>query len=90
MLIMLLVAYTVRRWVNVYVLLLHDGSPYIHVIETSIIFGEPWSYGMDRVWVVGYSGNQWSVTYGDGNDFGVLWFQEGIWSYGGDRGAKWT
>lgn len=47
-------------------------------------FGEPWSYGGDQVRVACFDENRWSVTYGDGNNFGMLWFQEGIWSYGGD------
>lgn len=38
--IMLLVVYTVRRGANVYVLLLHDESPYIHDVRASNIFGE--------------------------------------------------
>lgn len=57
MLIMLLVAYTVKRGVNVYVLLLHAESPCIHVIGTSVLFCETWSYGRDRVRVAGSGGN---------------------------------
>lgn len=45
MLIMLMVAYTVRRGANVNVLLLHAKSPCIHVVGTYVLFGEPRSYG---------------------------------------------
>lgn len=70
----------------------------MHVIMSSCImvyglqssFGEPWSYDGDQVRVAGSGRNQWCVTYADDNDFSVLWFQEGIWSYSGDHGAKWT
>lgn len=59
----------------------------IMVYEFQSSFGEPWSYGGDRVRVADFCGNWLSVTYGDVSDFGVLWLQEGICSYGGDLGA---
>ncbi|CAI8619644.1 unnamed protein product [Vicia faba] len=36
---------SVRREVNVYVLLLHAENPYIYVVGTLVLFGRPRSYG---------------------------------------------